>query len=267
MDVLTAVGKGQSALAHELRLVGKDGGDGLTELVAHGIEVTLVSHLDEAVDGLLVEGVHVGFVVVPRTLARQLPPDAPHRTLGGIGRLVLSQHAVGLQTLILPQHHVEAGDEEGGTTDGVIGITGKGEVSLTVGIVLGDVAAAEARGPLVLVVEPRQHLVLLGVVGAGLDQTHEAVGKVGGGHTVAAMHMEAAQTHLLEHVDLTAQLVPLQVTVPCPEGGAAVLGGGVLEKLSVQSGGFSVLIVDHRVYLLLRLWRKFRFARRGVLLL
>ena len=242
MDVLTAVGKGQSTLPHELRLVGEDGGNGLTELVAHSIKVPLVGHLDEAVDGLLVEGVHVGFVVVPRALARQLTPDRPESPLD---RIPLGHLAVGLQALILPQHHVEAGNEQGSITGRVILVTGKGEVSLTVGIVLGHKAAAEARGPLVLVVEPRQHLVLLGVVGAGLDQTHEAVGEVGGGHTVAAMHMEAAQAHLLENVDLTAQLVLLQVTVPGPEGGSAVLGGGVLEKLSVQSGGISVLVVDH----------------------
>ena len=242
MDVLLAVGKGQSPLTHELRLVGEDGGDGLTELVADGSEVSLVGHLDEAVDGLLVQGVHVGLVIVPRAVTRDLPPDRPESTLNG---LPLGHLTVGLQALVLPQHHVEAGNEEGVITDLVVLVTGKGEVSLAELVVLGDVSAAKARGPLVLVVEPRQHLVLLGVVGAGLDQTHEAVGEVGGGHTVAAMHMEAAQAHLLEYVDLTAQLVLLQVTVPCPKGGAAILGGGVLEQLSVQSGGISVLVVDH----------------------
>ena len=242
VDVLTAVGKGQRALTHELRLVGENSGNCLTELVAHGGEILFVSHLNELLNGLGVQGVHVGFVVEPRALARQLPPNVPQSALS---LLALGQHAVGLQALVLPQHHVEAGEEEGGGADGEVRVAGEGDVALTVGVILGDVAAAKSRGPLVLVVEPRQHLVLLGVVGAGLDQTHESLGEVGGGHTVAAMHMEAAQTHLLENVDLTAQLVRLQVAVPRPEGSAAVLGGGIFEQLLIQSGGLSVLIVDH----------------------
>ena len=242
---LTAVGKGQRALTHELRLIGEDGRDGTTELVAYGGEILFVGHLDEFLDGLGVQGVYVGFVVVPRALARQLTPDVPDRTLGVVDGLLLGQLAIGLQALVLSQHHVKAGKEQGSGSRGVIRVTGEGEVALTESVVLGDVAAAKARGPFVLVVEPRQHIILLGMVGAGLDQTHEAVGEVGGGHTVAAVHMEAAQPHFLENVDLTAQLIRLQVAVPRPEGSAAVLGGGVLEQLLVQSRGVSVLIVDH----------------------
>jgi hypothetical protein len=61
--------------------------------------------------------------------------------------------------------------------------------------------------------------------------------------------MEAAQAHFLEHVDLTAELVLLQVAVPSPERGAAVFGGGVFEQFTVEGGLFPILIVDH-VYLL-----------------
>jgi hypothetical protein len=66
--------------------------------------------------------------------------------------------------------------------------------------------------------------------------------------------MEAAQTHLLENVDLSAQFVGLEIAVPSPEGGTAVLGGGILEELSVQRGGCSVLVVDHTITPVLRPW-------------
>jgi hypothetical protein len=60
------------------------------------------------------------------------------------------------------------------------------------------------------------------------------------------MHVEAAQTHFLEHVDLMAELVLLQVAVPSPEGGSTVLGGRVLEEFPIQRGVLSVLFVEHK---------------------
>ena len=58
------------------------------------------------------------------------------------------------------------------------------------------------------------------------------------------MHVETAESHLLEHFDLPQQLIFVQRTVPRPERGASVFGSGVFEK-RIGERVEIVLFVDH----------------------
>ena len=201
-----------------------------------------MGYLQKALNGFFVEGVHVGLIVEYGSEVSDLPPYVPQGTLGV---LALREPFVGGEALVFVQHHVKAGQEVGVGAVREVRVAGEGNVSLAVFLVLGDVAAAVARGPLVLVVEPGQHLILLGVIGAGLDQLHEVVGEVGGGHAGSAMHMESAQPHFLENIDLTEEFLLLQIAVPGPERGSPIFGGGVGEQAGIQGGRFSVFLVEH----------------------
>ena len=77
------------------------------------------------------------------------------------------------------------------------------------------------------------------------DKPHEFVGEIGVAQTRADMHMEAAETHLLEYVYLSAQFVGLKVTVPRPERGASVFARGAFKKL-VGERRSGILLVKHQ---------------------
>ena len=70
------------------------------------------------------------------------------------------------------------------------------------------------------------------------------IGQILGRHAGADMHVEAAKAHLLELLDLPAELVGVQLVVPCPEGRGAVFAGRVLEGIQVQLT-FLVLGIKH----------------------
>ena len=77
----------------KLGLVREDGGNGLAEVLADGLLIALVGDLHEALDGLLVQGIDVGLVVVPGRGRRQLQVGIPGRLLAG-SRLVIRKAAV-----------------------------------------------------------------------------------------------------------------------------------------------------------------------------
>ena len=84
----------------------------------------------------------------------------------------------------------------------------------------------------------------LGLLVAYLDEVHELFGKVGGCHTGAGVHMEAAKAHLLHLVDLAGKLLGVELIIPRPEGGATVFAGGVPEQRRIQCW-ICILLLKH----------------------
>ena len=240
---LTAVGKGQRLLATELGLVGKDGGHGFAELVTHLTEIRLVGHLNEFFHCIGVQGIEIRLPVVPGVVSGDLPPNVP---APAHGLLTIRQASIGGQRAVFIQLHVKARHQKFVRLSGGIPlVAGKKQIALTVAAILGDDATRSTGGPSVLVVEPRQHILFLGVIHAGTDQPHIFLAQVLGLHARAHVHMEAAKTHFLKNIDLPQQLVLIKLAVPGPEGRAAILTARCLEKCVGKLFRCLVAIVNH----------------------
>ena len=111
---------------------------------------------------------------------------------------------------------------------------GKQQEFLPVFLLTGNVTACKAGGPLVLVIQPGDHIFLLGFFVAGFYEIHEFVGKILGGHAHTGVHVEAAHTHLFHVFDLFEEFFLFQIAVPCPERSTSVLGSGFLEQSGVE---------------------------------
>ena len=64
--VALVVGIIKQLFAGELRFIGENRGDYLSEMLADGFLISLVSYLNKAFNGFRVEGVNIGLIVIPR---------------------------------------------------------------------------------------------------------------------------------------------------------------------------------------------------------
>ena len=232
-----------------VRLVGEDALDASAEAVAATLGVLLVGHLDELIGGLAAHGVDVGGAVVVGVggighdgEAQSLPLTGV--TGGGLVQLLdgglhgaLSALAAGdgggVQLLVgIEVETVQLGYVQGEGLGVPVHLVGGGLVDVQgLHAVLGihrDLTAGRARGPTILVIEPGLHAVLLGGIGHLVDEVEPLIPQVLGDESRAGVHEVTAQSHLLHDVSLTHQLLAAKLTVPRPEGLAAVLhrGGG-----------------------------------------
>jgi hypothetical protein len=99
----------------------------------------------------------------------------------------------------------------------------------------------------ILIVDPRQHAFRLALIDAALDEGHKLIAQIRGAHACTDVHMGAAHAHLSQDIQLTQQLILLQLTVPCPEGRSAVFAGRVAKKLIRQTGHL-ILGVQHLLF-------------------
>ena len=255
---MVACREGQYGLARELRFVGEDRGDDVSEGFGKPPAVALVGHLDKAGDRRRIQGVQVGLVIEPRVLERRFEIGVAEQLVRG-ARFVLFQTAVGAKLALFVQFDGVAGEQfsvagscrRGGRIRKTlaalvlpIGGFGEKEGALAVTLVLGDDAARRAGGPAVLVVEPGEHPLFFGLVDARRDQVEELVGEIRRLKPRADVHMRAAEAHLFHHVDLPEQLVFFQTAVPRPEGGAAVLARRVTEQFG-RERFLPILLIEH----------------------
>ena len=174
-------------LPGELGLIGEDGRDPLAELFAHGLQVPLVGHFDEAPHGGLVQGVHIGLAVIPGTFQRSLHIGIP---FGPLRRLLFPDLTGRAETPIFVQRHIEAGEQPsllGAAASGAgvvvqsqlpvvaVGHGGEEQIPCPEPLLLRHDAAGGTGGPPVLVVEPGQHIVRSALFYAGLYQGHMLV--------------------------------------------------------------------------------------------
>jgi hypothetical protein len=250
-EVAGLAGAAEAALTGELGLVGEDRGHRAAELVAQQLGVGLVGRCDEALGRRAAERVDVALVVVAGALGLRLQVGVPD---GGARRrpLALREAAVGGEAP-LAQRHVVAGEQEAilGAGRGVrpdhgplcgagrhlaVGPGGEEQVLRAVAQLGGHQAAAEARRPAVLVVEPGEHPLAPPIVRAGPHQAQPLRAHVRRRQAGARVDVEAAHAHRLEHIDLLEQPSLLQGAVPRPEGRPAVLGRRRAEQLGVKRG-------------------------------
>ena len=242
--VLLFAREAQRLLAGELRLVGEDGGHGLAEALAQRFLIALVGRGDELLDRLGVERIQIRLVVIPRGGRADLQIGVPHAILvrrAVLDALVMRQAAVLQRHAVLREQRsvlLTRADRLRGGHGALFALAVGGgreeQIARRIAPVARHQAARRAGGPTVLVVEPAEHMVLLGLVAAGTGQIHELVAQIGRGHARAGVHMEAAHAHLLEDVDLAQQLVLLQTAVPRPERRAAILAAGVFKQTLLQ---------------------------------
>ena len=254
-DFLALFGIVQGLLAFELGFVGKNRRRGFGELVPQQLVVPLMGQLDKPLNRRLIQGIDIGLVVVPGGFRVQLQINVPHAVVLAVVHR--------FQPLIVGEIAVLQGDPVAGQTiaqgffsRGDLGvesrlvrlifgfeIRGETHEPLPIAQVGGDKAACRAGGPAVLVVQPGEHLLLLGLLVAGFDHFHKLIAEIGGVHTGAHVHVKSAEAHLLEHVDLIQQGLFVQLAVPGPEGRAAVFAAGILEIL--QSQGLLFFGIQH----------------------
>ncbi|KIH87735.1 hypothetical protein SPBR_04607 [Sporothrix brasiliensis 5110] len=247
-DVGLAARVRQPLLHRKLRLVREDGRHRPAKLVAHGPLVRLVRRRHKRPHRLRVERVHVvaaveplgrrvGLVVdVPQllavrdpvlvvvrktTVAREVavlvqPDGVPRQQPAQLRapRLPRVGHGLALaprmrRVAVRPWRHQQVAAPE-----------------RRVRVVLGDLAARKARRPPVLVVQPRVHVVVLGVVHARPHEPHKLGAQVLDVEAHARVHVEPAESHGLELVNLPQQLGLGELVVPRPEGRRAVFFSG-----------------------------------------
>ena len=200
-DVLLSEGKTQRLFSGKLWLVGEDGWNGFPEILADVFVIVFMGYLNKTGDGAAVQRVHIGFIVVPGAFLLQFQIGIPFGTLG---LLVFGDGAVTFQTAILLQLDVIAAQQMvlGGASLRrliVIGARGHGEKQMAgpFGFILGHDTTGCSGRPAVLIVEPGQHLFVLGFLHTGFDETEKIVAEIGGYQTGAAVHMKSAEPHLL----------------------------------------------------------------------
>ena len=64
--------------------------------------------------------------------------------------------------------------------------------------------------------------------------SHKALIQIGSVHACAHMHMESAQAHFLQHIDLPGECFILELSVPSPERCPAIFASGAAEKFILQ---------------------------------
>ena len=247
----------QRAQCRVVRLVGENRRDRFAEFVAHHGGIAVVGRFDEFADGVRIQCVQIGLVVVPRGRQRQNFVCIPFCSF----RIRIGCNPPGgCQTAVRVRHHVVARERPSVdrfdpaarlvrrkradlraigipiAADGIVKRPGKRAVVVrgermrrhqqpprAVGLVFRDQTACRTGRPAILVIQPGEHLLLLGLVHAGADQRHELVAQVRGAHPRPDVHMKPAQPHFFEKFDLPQQFVALQVAVPRPKRGGAVL--------------------------------------------
>ena len=247
-DVPVRVGVWKRVLEGHLRLVGKDRGHYGPEFIAHRLVVFLVSHLDEAVDSRLVHEVRVGIAVVSRIVLRRLDvcvPDVAVAALSFVKHSVVSEKAVWRELHRKPRNEPAAGVAARGyvllvMVDSpaflviLIRPAGEEQVPYAVFFLLCDEPSGESRRPPVLVVEPGEHLFFFGLAGALLNQVHEFVAEIFGLKAGPHVHVESAEAHFLQYLDLAFQFFSVEPAVPRPERRAAVFGRRILKEPPVE---------------------------------
>ncbi len=249
-DILGFIREVQASPGGELWLVREDGGRELPEMFPHVPGVGLMGDADELRDGLRIQGVHIGLVVEPgirggvfhvgvpahcaflhRLLFRY--PTRPFQLTVPVQQDVIDcqEPPVFLADVLLPP----AGFGGRRFGEGALLVRIRGEEQGFPGVLRsarGHPPPCGAGGPAVLVVEPGQHVHLPGLSDAVPDGIHELFLQVGAVHPRAHMHVEPAQAHLFEDLDLFREPVPVQPAVPGPEGRPSVLAGRISEQLS-----------------------------------
>ena len=220
-------------LLHEI--LGEQLGDQLPEAHTGGL-VVAASH--EQLDQMIVDGLAVSLLILGGE------DEAPRNTvtgdLGLVGEEAVEAGAVlgvvGLVDLIdeVSDHlavegvHVEGVDvvveavvleaADDVVARGILQIGGEGadtEVLLLVLQTLAvDHAAAEARGPAVLVIGPCVHAALFGILHAGGDVLEPLLAHVLGLQTAAGVHEEAADADVVHEPHLAQGLGDVQLLVP-----------------------------------------------------
>ena len=111
-------------------------------------------------------------------------------------------------------------------------------------LILCDYAARRARGPSVLVIEPREHLFALCLVGAGADELHKLIAQIFRIHARSDMHMKAAEAHPVKHVYLPQKLFFLELAVPRPKRRGAVFARRRAKQF-IGQGTHIILFIKH----------------------
>ena len=245
------LGSGVVQRVAAMGLVGEDAADGRAKTVAAAAGVFLVGQLDEPVHGLDAHGVDVGVAVV--VAAGRVGHDAHFQqaigSLAGQRREGRSRVAVLDGAIVAHGHAVRADARRVPVRIAVHpALTGKPRRGIALieiqalhaqPRVLGDLAAAAAAGPAILVVQPCLQAALRARVGQGVDAVEPLVAHVLGNQPRAGVHEKSAEAHLLHHVHLAQQLALLQLAVPRPEGLPAIRAARALKLrpqfLSVHS--------------------------------
>src|SRR5690606_41728998 len=92
-----------------------------------------------------------------------------------------------------------------------------------------DQPAADAGGPSILIVEPREHTTPLRLLRAGADLVQERVAEVGRLEAGTGVKVETAVAHLLKLADLSEKLRTFEPVVPRPERCATINRAGLAE--------------------------------------
>ena len=111
-------------------------------------------------------------------------------------------------------------------------------------LILCDYAARRARGPSVLVIEPREHLFALRLVGTGADELHKLIAQIFRIHARSDVHMKAAEAHPVKHVYLPQKLFFLELAVPRPKRRGAVFARRRAKQF-IGQGTHIILIIKH----------------------
>ena len=165
-QVADFIGAGELSLLRELRLVGEDRRDRVTEMFANGGEEALVRDLDEALDGRAGKRVDVRLVVKPGAFERRFDVSVPDAGVLGRHVRVLQPAVSGEKSFF--QHDLVARQQRA-----VLGAHGCGVIAGAAGFarfavrrrrpeqvfhpelrVAGDDSARRPAGPAVFVVQP-----------------------------------------------------------------------------------------------------------------
>lgn len=217
-------------IAHDeavVGFVGEDAGDGVAEHVAAGFPVAFVGDAQEFRGGFGIEGVEVSAAVEERMGLYGFDAEADETFAGSEGGVAAAQAAVA-EEVESPEGGGEKSERAferlGGELPG--GEDFAAEVAHAEFGVLGGEAAGGAAGPAVFVVEPAFEAFVAGFIRAGFDGGEPFGAHVFRGEAGAAVHEEAAETHIGQDADLAAEFGGVQLAVPGPEGFATVGGWG-----------------------------------------
>ena len=227
----------QGLLSGKLRFIGKNGGDQAAKILPDMRRVGVMGDMEKLLHAARVKGVDIGLVVVPGIIPCDFPVNIQRKAFC----MTVFFHApIGFQRAVRIQ-----GDIKGGEKRGVCSLLScKHGIALTEGRILCDQSAGRAGGPAVLIIEPDQHVFLTRLFHTGLDQLKKLFAQVFRFQTGPHMDMDTAVAHLLELFHLPEQVFFIQLAVPGPERGAAVLTARIGEQAFRH--GFMAFGIEHR---------------------
>ena len=200
---------------------------------------------NKSADGLGIERVHIGFVIVPGAFSGNFFIQIPDVA----SCFPFLQLTVRLQAAVF-QCDIIAGKKRsvplyGRLAGGIktlllffpffIGKRCKNQVSAAVFHILCHLSPGRAGGPAILVIQIGVHAVFSGFIHTGAHAGLIFLTQIGRVQASPAVHMEAADSHLLEIINVLYKHFRRKRLVPRPERRASVLICWILEQFSTQA--------------------------------